>query len=670
MSRAPAARERAGYSSQISRANPARDFHAPNLDLFDRYFFERILIFVCKATGSSRWGMAGAIRGLPGADTRVGPVDSAREPCDDALMSATRTGQALLGIAGIALGLLAYRVQVDNLPLTTSLRSGATVVAAWSFLFAGLVAWARRPRNRLGPLMVATCFALLARQFRYSHDPLTFSLFFLLGELGWVLVAHVTFAYPFGRVSDRFERSFLWIAYPVAVAFPLAILLAYDESQRLRFLDTLPRESLFQITSRPRLVDALQDAFGVVAYGLLAAVFVVLVVRKLVTATPRARRVLSPLLLAAVVAALWALLNGILTFATTAPPIMNDLFWWQVVSLTALPLALLWGMLRARLARVHVGELVVHLERAAPGELRDELARALEDPTLEVAFWLPERDEFVDASGKVFDVPEDGPSRAVTRLEQDGEPLAVLVHDPTLREEPKLVEGVAAAARLALQNARLHAEVSAQLEKVKESRARIVTAADEERRRIERDIHDGAQQRLVALALELKSAQRRLGGDVEPELESLLASAADELQVAVDELRELAQGIHPGILVQGGLGAALEALAGRSPIPVSVDATQERFSPEVEGTAYFVASEGLTNVVKHAAATKAAVRAWSENGTLVVEVEDDGVGGASITNGSGLRGLADRVEAHGGRLRVTSVSGSGTRLVGEIPCVS
>jgi signal transduction histidine kinase len=347
---------------------------------------------------------------------------------------------------------------------------------------------------------------------------------------------------------------------------------------------------------------------------------------------------------------------------------MNDLFWWQVVSLIALPLALLWGMLRARLARVHVGELVVQLERASPGELRDELARALEDPTLEVAFWLPERGEFVDSSGRVFPVPEDGPSRAVTRLEQDGEPLAVLVHDPTLREEPKLVEGVAAAARLSLQNARLHAEVSAQLEKVKESRTRIVTAADEERRRIERDIHDGAQQRLVALALELRSAQRRLGDDVAPELESLLASAADELQVAVDELRELAQGIHPGVLVQGGLGAALESLAGRSPLPVAVHSTQERFPPEVEGTAYFVASEGLANVVKHARATRASIRTWSEKGRLVVEVEDDGVGGASMANGSGLRGLADRVEAHGGRLRITSLAGSGTQLVGEIPC--
>jgi len=287
-----------------------------------------------------------------------------------------------------------------------------------------------------------------------------------------------------------------------------------------------------------------------------------------------------------------------------------------------------------------------------------------------VAFWLPERREFVDSDGRTFAVPDDGPKRAVTRLEQEGEPLAVLVHDPTLRDEPKLVEGVAAAARLALQNARLHAEVSAQLAKVKESRSRIVAAADEERRRIERDIHDGAQQRLVALALELRSAQRRLGEDVDPELEGILESAADELQVAVEELRELAHGIHPGILVQGGLAAALESLASRSPIPVTVDATQERFSPAVEGTAYFVASEALANVVKHARATKASIRATRVNGLLAIEVEDDGIGGASTRDGSGLRGLADRVEAQGGRLRIESPAGSGTRIVGEIPCAS
>jgi signal transduction histidine kinase len=196
-----------------------------------------------------------------------------------------------------------------------------------------------------------------------------------------------------------------------------------------------------------------------------------------------------------------------------------------------------------------------------------------------------------------------------------------------------------------------------------------VTAADEERRRIERDLHDGAQQRLVALALELRSAQRQLGDDRDPDLERLLAATADELQVAVEELRELAHGLHPGILTQGGLEPALEALAARMPLPVTVDASIERLAPDVEAAAYFVVSEALANVVKHAGATKASVLARRDDGVLVVEVEDDGAGGADA-DGSGLRGLADRLESHGGRLYVESGAFSGTRLVGEIPCGS
>ena len=313
---------------------------------------------------------------------------------------------------------------------------------------------------------------------------------------------------------------------------------------------------------------------------------------------------------------------------------------------------------------------MVHLEQSTPTELRDELALALDDPTVEVAFWLAEQREYADAAGNAYPVPIDGPERAVTRIEHEGRPLAVLIHDPTLRDEPKLVEEVAAAARLALVNARLHAEVRAQLEMVQDSRARIVTAADEERRRIERDLHDGAQQRLVALTLELRSAQRRLGEDRDAEIDQLLESTADELQVALQELRELAHGIHPGILTQGGLAPALESLAARVPLPVTVAATQERLPPDVEATAYFVACEALTNVVKHSQATKAAVRALRDDGWLVVEVEDDGVGGASAEDGSGLRGLADRVEAHGGHFRIESAPGSGTRVLGEIPCAS
>jgi signal transduction histidine kinase len=301
---------------------------------------------------------------------------------------------------------------------------------------------------------------------------------------------------------------------------------------------------------------------------------------------------------------------------------------------------------------------------------RDALAHALDDPTLQLALWLPERGEFVDVAGKPVALPTDDRRHAVTRIEDEGEPVAALVHDPSLLEEPELVEGVGAAARLALENARLQAELRVQLKNVDDSRARIVAAGDEERRRIERDLHDGAQQRLVAIALELRTAQRRIGQRLDPEVESVLTTAVNELQGALEELRELARGIHPTILAEGGLAAALDSLARRSPLSVRVDATAERFPPDVEATAYFVACEALANVAKHAGATTATVAARRENGTLVIEVADNGVGGASLDGGSGLRGLADRVEARGGLLRVESERGSGTRVIGEIPCAS
>ncbi len=599
-------------------------------------------------------------------------MDSAARPCDDAHVPANRLVQIALAAAGIVLGVLAYRAQVDNLPdpLTTPARASATVLAGWAFLVAGLVAWARRPGNRLGPLMIATSFALLARQLRYGHDPLAFTVFTLFGEVAYVLVGHAALSYPAGRVTDRLEKLWLWVAYPVAVLFPLATLFVYDGSFRLQYFDRFPRESLLLLWGSEDVAWTVQKAYAVTAYGVLAGLFVVLILRKLVRATPRARKILAPLLVAAALGALRAVLDSLLAFSSPPAALLYQLFWWQIIALTALPLALLWGLLRARLARVQVGELVVHLEQTPVDGIRDELADALDDPTLELGLWLPERDAYVDASGASFAVPDDGPRRAVTWIEHEGEPLAVLAHDPSLRDEPKLVEAVAAAARLALVNARLHAEVRAQLEAVKESRGRIVTAADEERRRIERDLHDGAQQRLVALALELRSAQRTLGDEADPGVDRLLESTADELQVAVEELRALAHGIHPGTLTQAGLASALESLAARMPVPVTVDALQGRLSPEVEATAYFVASEALANVAKHAHATKAAIRAARVDGTLVIEVSDDGVGGAAASTGSGLHGLADRVEAHGGRLSIESVPGAGTRVVGEIPCGS
>ena len=581
-----------------------------------------------------------------------------------------KTLQAALLVAGAWLAVVAYQVQIDNLGIyTTPARSWAIVIGAWLFLVAGVVAWSRRPTNLQGPLMAAAGLTLLLRQLRYSHNSMLFTTFFIVGELAYWVVAMAVFAYPSGHVTDRAERILIKVGFGATFAFTLAILLVYDGTRPLRFFDPAPRKSALLLHGNGDAAIALQKAFVIVVWGVLAVAAIALLIRKLVQATPRARRMLAPLLLAAIAVALRAVFESVFTFGSPPAQVKEYLFWWQIAAFIGLPVALLIGFLRARLARASVGDLVLELERTPPQGIRDALSRALGDMTLEIFFWLPDRQTFVDAAGRSVDLPTDG-HRTITMLEHHGERLAALVHDPSLLDEPKLVEAAGAAARLALENARLQAETRAQLEEVRQSRARIVTAADQERQRIERDIHDGAQQRLVALGLQLRSAQRRIGDSSDPQVDRLLAAAVDELKVAVEELRELARGVHPAILTEDGLAAALESLVSRTPFPVELNADEGRLPSQVEATAYFVACEALANSVKHSEASRATIRAQRHNGLLVVEVEDDGIGGANASNGSGLRGLADRVEALGGSLRVESPAGGGTRVVGEIPCAS
>ena len=258
---------------------------------------------------------------------------------------------------------------------------------------------------------------------------------------------------------------------------------------------------------------------------------------------------------------------------------------------------------------------------------------------------------------------------SVAVVEQDGERVAAIVYDASLAEERKLLDAVVAAAGIALKNERLAAELRARVSELSASRARIVGAGDEERRRLERNLHDGAQQRLVALGMQLRLLGPRIRTDPEA-AEALVATAAAELATSVDELRELAHGIHPAVLGHG-LTVALESLAARSTVAtaVSVDLL-ERLPEVVEVAAYFVASEALANVAKHAQAS--AVKITVSRGTkgALVEVADDGVGGADDAGGSGLRGLADRVEALGGQLRISSPLGTGTTISAVIPCAS
>jgi signal transduction histidine kinase len=244
----------------------------------------------------------------------------------------------------------------------------------------------------------------------------------------------------------------------------------------------------------------------------------------------------------------------------------------------------------------------------------------------------------------------------------------LLVSDPALTEaDPGLVAAVGSVAGLALENSRLTAEVRAQLEDVRASRARIVEAGDAERRRVERDLHDGAQQRLVTLAVRLQLGRDALGDEADPATARLLDAASAELDNALAQLRELARGIHPAILAEAGLGPAIRSLAERSAVPVRVTASDERSPTRVETAAYYVVAEALTNVVRYAAASEATVSVERSDGVLLVRVADDGVGGADPERGSGLRGLEDRVAAVGGTLTVTSPPHAGTTILAEFP---
>jgi signal transduction histidine kinase len=304
---------------------------------------------------------------------------------------------------------------------------------------------------------------------------------------------------------------------------------------------------------------------------------------------------------------------------------------------------------------------------SASGAVREALAESIGDRTLTIAYWVPEREAFVDEHGIRVELPAPGSGRAWTAVEDDGRPVAAIIHDAELDARPELVRAAATGSVMALENERLKAELRARVEDLRASRTRIVEASMDARRRLERDLHDGAQQRLVALSLELHVIKSRTR---DADTTALLDRSLDNLAAALEELRELARGIHPAILSDRGLEDALTGLAERASLPVDCDfELDERPAPAVEAAAYFVVAEALTNVTKYAQATAARVGLRRSADCIEVEVVDDGVGGADPASGSGLRGLEDRVAALGGRFKVESNDGSGTRVFARLPLV-
>ncbi len=546
-------------------------------------------------------------------------------------------------------------------PATGLLVYFVAVGLVW--ILAGAVAHARRPGNRTGLLMAAVGFAWLTGAFGLADSAVLFTLNGVVNSLWVALLMHLALAFPDGLLHSRLERAVAVSAYLVAlVAWPLRLL--FVPSEALADCEDVCPENLLLVDDRSGL-GAAGEAVAILLWLVVAAAVLVILVRRWRSSEGLARRSLTPVLMPAAAAIVLVLASIPVGAASgTAGTVVETL---ALAAFAAVPVGFLFGLLRARLARGAVDSLVVELgDAVVAGGVRAALARSLRDPSLELAYWLPDEAVYVDPAGRrVPDGPRDG--RAVTRISHGGEPVALVTHAAALRDQEDLVDAACAAAGLAIANERLQAELRRRLVELRSSRARLLAAADGERRRLERDLHDGAQQRLVALAMLLRRAETA-AGEGDPDASALIARARSELDAALSGLRELARGIHPAVLTDHGLEAALRSLGDRSALPVTLEfGLSERPPSQIEVAAFYVVAEALTNVVKHAGAERARVTVAAKADLLRVEVVDDGRGGARPDQGSGLHGLVDRVEAVGGRLRVESPAGVGTQVIVDLP---
>lgn len=493
------------------------------------------------------------------------------------------------------------------------------------------IAWLRSPMSSpLPPLMPA---------------PLSWACG-IAGGIWPALMAHLMLAFPTGRLGRTLPRIVVAAAYLESVLVAAAELSWTD-------LNHPPGWFAALLLDTSNMVVAV---LGLAVLGLL----IVMWRRSTVTE----RRVITFVLGASIAATL--------LYVLWAQVVKTGLWPLEIglavrLAMGAIPLAYLATLVRNRIDRGGVADLMVRLNGSAvPDNLPQALADALHDPTLVVGLWLPEQQCYADREGREVPLPSADSRRRVTRVDREGTPVAVLIHDPALLHMPELVDAACAAAALALENERLAAELRRRLDQLASSRGRLVHAVAVERRRLERDLHDGVQQRLLSAAMTLGLAEA-----TSTDGRLLVAEAKATVLTALDELRALCDGIHPPVLTERGLPGAVREMTAVASVPTELNIQLPQAPPpEIETVAYYVVAEALTNIGKHATATRSSVSIGLRSGSLVVEVGDDGCGGADPTGGSGLSGLAERVEANGGTLAVISPAGRGTTIRAVLPCVS
>jgi signal transduction histidine kinase len=542
----------------------------------------------------------------------------------------------------------------------SDLAAALAVLAGLALVAAGLVTSFARPAGRIGDLALLAGLVWFAPFWAgWKGGPaLVLSLGTLAAGFVFPLLLHLVLAYPTGRLRPKGERALVVAVYLEAALSALGRALFRDPFFDPSCWDNCT-ENVFLVRSLPRVADGIQDAdvwFTAAAAAALAAVCI----WRLAAATGPARRTLWPVLAGGIALAAATIAHAVVLVRTPledpSDPAFLSIFAVGCAAVIVLALGLAWAVLRGRVQRRSVARIVAELgEAPPPGSLESALARAIGDPGLRIAYWLPASQRYVDGRGRPVEEPVAASGRAVTPLVRDGRQVALVTHAAAVAE---LEHEIGAAVRLALENERLQAEVLVQLHDLRVSRMRIVETGDAERRRLERDLHDGAQQSLLALSYDLRLA--RTGAEAEGDVETvaLLTEATEDAQAALGELREVAHGIHPAILTEAGLTPALATLADAAPLAVEIGETAgERYPASVETTAYVVVAEAIDDAARRGAGY-AVVSTPRHDERLVVKVEDDGSERTST-----MIHLADRVGAIGGRLEVEP-----TTLRAEIPC--
>jgi signal transduction histidine kinase len=542
----------------------------------------------------------------------------------------------------------------------------------------GCYAWHRGPHRRFGLLLLAAGFGWFLTTLAESDNSVLYSTGRVAGWLVELELIYLALSFPSGRITERVDRRIVAAAaLLVAVLYLPTALIDGDYPVPTPYTSCdsgCPQNAFFVFDSEPGFVDSVMRPLR---DTLAAALFLAVMFRlaqRVKHSTQPMRMALTPVL---VVASLRFLAAGVFLLvrrADASGAALDAVGWIAALALPAMAAGFFVGLVRWRLfVASALQTLGLRIRDAEDVEtFRARLADAIGDPTLKLVYWVPARGgQWVDGAGRTATLPEPGSGRSVTEIPGRGGQVAAMVHEDVTRDQEALIEAASGYARIALDNRRLYAELEASLAEVRESRARIVASADRERRRIERDLHDGAQQRLVALRIKLELAEEALDADPESGRARLSALGA-EIDSTLEEIRSLAHGVYPPLLADEGLGEALRAVALRAPLAATVNVDGVgRYPPEVESAVYFCCLEALQNAAKHAGGATRVSISLSEDDRLRFEVRDDGPGfKAGQAHGAGLTNMRDRVSAVGGELDVVSDPGRGALVTGSVPLVS